>query len=129
MISRESAEHYNWGDGCDGWHLVKQERLSVIAERMPPRTSEVRHRHAQARQFFFVLAGTATLEIAGQVHVLAPQTGAEVAPGLAHRMANDSDSPLEFLVISQPPTTGDRVVVSEESAATQQKEAKSDGAT
>ncbi len=22
-VSRENAEHYRWGDDCDGWHLVK----------------------------------------------------------------------------------------------------------
>lgn len=23
MISKETAEHYVWGEICDGWHLVK----------------------------------------------------------------------------------------------------------
>ena len=36
MIDRGTAEHYTWGDGCDGWHLVKGADLSVIQERMPP---------------------------------------------------------------------------------------------
>src|SRR5579859_4281362 len=109
MISRETAEHYIWGDGCDGWYLVKTPHLSVIHERMPPGTSEVRHTHQRAHQFFFALVGTATLEIAGERHVLAPQTGAEVPPGTPHQMRNVSGEPIEFLVISQPPTTGDRV--------------------
>jgi hypothetical protein len=25
LVSRENAEHYRWGDDCDGWHLVKSE--------------------------------------------------------------------------------------------------------
>ena len=57
MIDKESAPHYGWGEGCDGWHLVRTPELSVIQERMPPGTSEVRHRHGRARQFFFVLSG------------------------------------------------------------------------
>jgi mannose-6-phosphate isomerase-like protein (cupin superfamily) len=113
LISRETAEHYTWGGVCDGWHLVKQARLSVIHERMPPGTREVRHRHEHARQFFFVLVGTATLELAGVRQVLAPHTGAEVAPGIPHQLWNLSDAPVEFLVISQPPTTGDRVAAEE----------------
>jgi mannose-6-phosphate isomerase-like protein (cupin superfamily) len=108
IISRETAEHYTWGDGCDGWHLVKTPELSVILERMPPGTSEVRHWHLRARQFFFALTGTSTLEIAGARHTLAPGTGAEVPPGAPHQLLNLSADPIEFLVISQPPTIGDR---------------------
>ncbi|GLI08987.1 hypothetical protein YDYSG_50190 [Paenibacillus tyrfis] len=51
-ISKANAPHYNWGDQCDGWHLVRQPELSVIHERMPPHTAEVRHYHKQARQLF-----------------------------------------------------------------------------
>jgi mannose-6-phosphate isomerase-like protein (cupin superfamily) len=108
MISRETAEHYTWGDGCDGWHLMKTPELSVIHERMPPGTSEVRHWHLRARQFFFALVGTSTLEIAGARYVLTPGTGAEVSPGAPHQLLNLSADPIEFLVISQPPTIGDR---------------------
>ena len=55
-ISRETAELYTWGNGCDGWHLVKDPSLSVIEERMPPGTSEVRHYHQRAQQSLFCLA-------------------------------------------------------------------------
>jgi mannose-6-phosphate isomerase-like protein (cupin superfamily) len=111
MISKATAEHYTWGGGCDGWHLVKTPELSVIHERMPPGSAEVRHAHHAARQFFFALEGTATLEIAGRIVVLHPQQGLEVPPGVPHQMRNESDGPIEFLVISQPPSHGDRVLV------------------
>ena len=65
MISKDSVEHYTWGDGCDGWRLVDRAELSVIHERMPPGSSEARHYHERARQLFFVLSGTATLEVDG----------------------------------------------------------------
>jgi len=32
LVSREIAEHYRWGNDCDGWHLVKDGSLSVIEE-------------------------------------------------------------------------------------------------
>ena len=47
FISTSNAEHYRWGDACDGWHLLAGEALSVIEERMPPGTAELRHRHAK----------------------------------------------------------------------------------
>lgn len=103
-----SAEHYSWGAQCDGWHLVRAEGLSVIQERMPPGTTEERHRHARARQFFYVLAGRLTLEVEGTRHVLDAGTGLEIVPGDAHQALNESDLQVEFLVISQPKSHGDR---------------------
>lgn len=110
MISKDTAPHYLWGGNCDGWHLVRNEALSVIQERVPPGGAEVRHFHEHARQFFFVLRGSATLEVGGTVHVLTTQQGVEIEPGVAHRLSNDSIEELEFLVVSQPPSHGDRVL-------------------
>jgi len=109
-ISRENAEHYVWGEGCDGWHLVKSDELSLIEERMPPGTAEARHWHRQAQQFFYVLAGRATMEIGGEVVALGAGEGVHIAAGVAHQMKNDSEEDVRFLVISQPRAHGDRVV-------------------
>ena len=109
MINKTNAEHYTWGAGCDGWHLVRSEALSVIQERMPPGTAEVRHSHARARQFFLVLGGTLTIEVDGVREGLAAGEGLEVAPGVVHRVANESDRDAEFVVVSQPPSHGDRI--------------------
>jgi mannose-6-phosphate isomerase-like protein (cupin superfamily) len=113
MISKDNAEHYLWGSGCDGWHLVKHSNLSIIHEHMPPGTAEVRHYHQAAWQFFFVLVGTATLEIAGKREVLQAQQGVEVPAGMVHQMCNESETEIEFIVISQPPSHGDRVLAEE----------------
>jgi len=43
IISTENAEHFIWGNACDGWHLLRSDSLSVIQERMPPETSEQLH--------------------------------------------------------------------------------------
>ena len=108
-VSPETAEHYVWGDGCDGWHLVRSPGLSVIQERMPPGTVEQRHRHAASRQFFRVLEGALTMEVEGAVHVLAAGAGLEIAPGEAHQARNESAGDVHFLVVSQPPSHGDRI--------------------
>ena len=109
MIGRETAEHYRWGEGCDGWHLVKRADLSVIQERMLPSTAEVRHYHRASRQFFYVLQGALTLELDGRREVLTACHGVEVPPGAPHQARNDSDADVEFLVVSMPPSHGDRV--------------------
>ncbi|GGY47512.1 hypothetical protein GCM10011297_20390 [Bacterioplanes sanyensis] len=113
MICRKTAEHYHWGDGCDGWHLVKSPNLSVIQERLPAGKAEVRHYHQKAEQFFFVLEGEATLEVNGEAITLTPQQGVHVPAGVAHQMKNLSQEDVVFLVTSTPPSHGDRVVADE----------------
>jgi quercetin dioxygenase-like cupin family protein len=108
-VSRSTADHYVWGGTSDGWHLVRAAALSVIEERMPPGAAEVRHRHAHARQFFYVLAGTLTMEVEGTRHRLEARTGLELPPGTAHQAINESDADVAFLVVSTPPSHGDRI--------------------
>ena len=108
-ISKQCAEHYIWGDQCDGWHLVKNNDLSIIHERMPAKTAEVNHYHHHAQQFFFVLSGTATIDIDGKCIVLQKNEGIKVPPLKPHQMRNDSEEDVEFLVISQPNSRGDRL--------------------
>ena len=110
-VSTKSAEHYQWGDACDGWHLLKGDDLGVIEECMPPGTAEQRHRHARSRQFFYVLEGEATLDLEGEVHRLRRGEGLHVSPGAAHQVRNDSDADVRFLVVSAPTSHGDRILV------------------
>lgn len=108
VTSVENAEHYIWGDNCDGWHLVKSEKLSVIKERMPSGCSEVRHLHKVAEQFFFVLDGIATIETDTNIFHLHPKQGLHIPPNTFHQVRNEQDNDLLFTVTSTPPTKGDR---------------------
>jgi len=111
MIDKNTTEHYTWGQHCDGWHLIKSDTLSVIQESMPPHTSEIRHLHKHALQFFFVLTGQATIEYNGKVHILNTHQGLEVKPGVVHQVFNKSEQVLHFIVVSSPPSHGDRIQV------------------
>jgi mannose-6-phosphate isomerase-like protein (cupin superfamily) len=110
-ISTLHAEHYTWGDGCDGWHLVNQDNLSVIQERVPAGKSEQLHYHVKARQFFFVLQGAATLKVDGRPYTLHEREGLEVSPTIPHLLRNNGTADLVFLVISSPRSHGDRANV------------------
>jgi mannose-6-phosphate isomerase-like protein (cupin superfamily) len=114
IISTKTAEHYKWGGpqktDCDGWHLIKTLELSVIEELMPPGTSEIRHYHVHARQFFYVLEGELTLEVERHDFLLRPGEALEISPGQQHQAFNRSATPARFLVTSQPSSHGDRVV-------------------
>lgn len=107
-INRQTAPHYTWAGSCDGWRLMDMPGLSVIEERMPPGTQEVRHLHRMARQLFYVLEGELSMLVGDRMHRLGPSDAMPVAPSQAHQARNDSDSDVRFLVISAPSTTADR---------------------
>jgi mannose-6-phosphate isomerase-like protein (cupin superfamily) len=111
VINKANAEHYVWGEVCEGWRLIAREDLSVIEERIPPGRGEVRHYHERARQLFFVLDGALTIEIDGGVHHVAARDSLEVPPGCRHRVWNSGAADATFLVVSAPTTQGDRVNV------------------
>jgi quercetin dioxygenase-like cupin family protein len=104
-----NAEHYLWGQACDGWHLLATDDLSVIEERMPPGSFEQRHFHTRSRQFFYVLDGEATLELDGITHRLQRGDGLHIPPEIAHQVRNDGPADVRFIVISAPKAQGDRV--------------------
>ena len=109
VISIDNASHYRWGENCDAWHLLQSAGLSVIQERVPAGAAETRHYHQAAEQFFFVLSGIARLEVDGQIHDLHSQQGLQVIPGVSHRLSNPGDVDCHFIVVSSPPSHGDRV--------------------
>ena len=110
-ISIENAEHYVWGEICDGWHLLKREDISVIQERVPPGGAEVMHYHNLARQFFYVLDGQGTMAFEDHEVTLNKGHGLEIHPLVKHQFKNKSNADVHFLVISIPTTKGDRINV------------------
>lgn len=108
-VRRESADHYAWGQDCSGWHLTRAHHVSVIEERMPPGAAEARHAHRVATQFFYVLQGRLTVEVGVQPFVIGAREGIEVPAGHPHEVRNEGAEAAEFLVISHPPSHGDRV--------------------
>lgn len=108
-ISIENAEHYIWGANCDGWHLLKRDDLSVIQEHVPPGAAEIIHYHERARQFFYILAGEATMGFEDHEVVLQKGQGLEIPPMIKHQFKNNSSNEVHFLVISAPSTRLDRI--------------------
>jgi mannose-6-phosphate isomerase-like protein (cupin superfamily)/predicted GNAT family acetyltransferase len=104
-----NAPHYQWGNGCDGWHLLQSDSLSVIQEQMPPGSAEQMHYHNKAQQLFYILSGTATFYIDGvQVNAVAGQS-VHVPAKTLHSITNHGEQAFCFLVVSQPKSHGDRI--------------------
>jgi mannose-6-phosphate isomerase-like protein (cupin superfamily) len=111
LVSRDNAEHYRWGVDCDGWHLVRDKNLGVIEEYMPPGSAEIRHYHERAQQFFYILEGEVLMEVNGENVLIPSGHGIRILPGTRHQVRNPTSGTVRFLVISQPPSRGDRIEV------------------
>jgi mannose-6-phosphate isomerase-like protein (cupin superfamily) len=109
VVSIQNAEHYTWGAKCDRWFLLKEENMHVIQERMPAGTAEKSHYHKRSRQFFYVLRGELTIEVAREALRMREGEGLEIAPGAVHQARNNSNKDAEFFVVSCPPIHDDRM--------------------
>lgn len=112
VSTKQPLQHYQWGDGCDGWNFVDEPGLSVKQERMPAGTSEAMHYHRNAQQFFFILEGVAHFEVEGETIEVKEQQGLHIPAGKKHRISNRTGNDLSFILSSQPSTAGDRINIS-----------------
>jgi len=111
LRNRHNAEHYNWGEVCDGWRLLATEDLAVTEERIPPGRGEVRHYHRRARQLFYVIDGQLDIELESTRFRLGIGDALEIPAMSQHKVWNETNGDVSFLVISSPTTRGDRVDV------------------
>ena len=114
ITSTQNAEHYTWGNNCDGWVFVDSNELSVKLELMPAQTAESLHYHKKAQQFFFILKGIATFEVDDKHFSVKENEGFHIAAKKKHRIINNSDSDIEFILSSQPSTNNDRFNLDDE---------------
>ncbi|OLT59250.1 cupin domain-containing protein [Moorena bouillonii] len=101
-INTATAENFQWGTGCQGWHLLANDNLTVAQEIMPPNSRGVEHYHEVAQQFFFILEGEASIVIENTTHVLNSGDGILISPGALHQIRNESSNDLHFIAISSP---------------------------
>lgn len=111
IMDQRNAIHYQWGYQCDGWHYLQNDELSIIKERMPAGTREVKHYHKKSTQFFYILSGKAYFEIEAEIFTLEAHQGIEIKAGSIHHIRNQGPGDLEFLVISHPKSHGDRIII------------------
>jgi mannose-6-phosphate isomerase-like protein (cupin superfamily) len=105
----QSLKHYQWGSDCDGWNLVDEDSLSVKQELMPAGAKEEKHYHQSAQQFFYILRGKATFEIEDSTIEINKGEGLQIEAGKKHRILNEGNEDLEFILCSQPSTKSDRI--------------------
>ncbi len=109
ISAKKNAEHYLWGQNCDGWRLLDSPGLSVIEEQMPANTSEVLHYHHQTQQVFYILSGMATFQLDGEIMQVTANESIHVPCKMLHKISNEQTASLHFLLVSEPTSHADRI--------------------
>ena len=66
------------------------------------------HFHRESKQFFYVLRGVLTMRSGSKSVAIPTGQAVVVEPPTPHQASNESGEPVDFLVISSPPSQGDR---------------------
>lgn len=74
---------------------------SLAEARVPAGTATERHYHRVSEEFYFLLAGTGTMEIDGDSREVGPGDAILIPPGAWHQITARTD--LEFLCCCAPP--------------------------
>jgi len=110
---QDPLRQYNWGDRCTGWELADEDALSFKQESMPPGTAEQMHYHERALQVFHIIEATATFETPEGTVIVNAGESLTIPPGTRHRICNQGNVGLEFILASAPSTKQDRINISE----------------
>mgnify|MGYP003337109603 CR=1 FL=1 len=109
VISKNNALVRHWGKASLAYQLCSVKNLSVKHEVMAPFDSEVMHYHVHTVQCFFILKGSAQIMLDDITYTLNANDSITVMTNVKHCIKNCSDSQIEFLVISQPEISTDRI--------------------
>jgi mannose-6-phosphate isomerase-like protein (cupin superfamily) len=77
------------------------EKQSLAEATMAPGQSTERHYHKLCEEFYFLLEGTAQMEIGGETRDVGPGDAILIPPGARHQITAKSD--LRFLCCCAPP--------------------------
>lgn len=77
------------------------ENQSLAEARVPAGGATQRHYHRVSEEFYFVLAGTGTMEIDGETRAVGPGDAVLIPPGAWHQITATTD--LTFLCCCAPP--------------------------
>lgn len=94
-------------DGSEIRELLNERNSGIRAQslaeaRLPPGGRTMRHYHPRAEEIYYVLAGTARMEIAGEVREIVPGDAVAIPPGQPHQIMNTGDVVLQFLCCCAP---------------------------
>lgn len=86
----------------------QQHSLAQIV--IPPGKASRKHYHPVAEESYYILSGTAQLEIDGETATLGPGDSVVLLPNQVHQISNAAEDDLVLLAVCVPPWTPDNSV-------------------
>lgn len=77
---------------------------------IPPGKASRKHYHPEAEESYYILSGTAQMELDGDRATLNPGDSIVILPGQVHQISNNGMEDLTLLAICVPPWTPDNSV-------------------
>jgi mannose-6-phosphate isomerase-like protein (cupin superfamily) len=78
------------------------EILGARLWRLPPKSANTLHKHAQSEEFYFVLEGVGRMRVGEETLTIPRHGGVLVGPKVLRQIFNDSDSEVLWLIIGAP---------------------------
>ena len=75
---------------------------SLAEARLPAGASTTRHYHPRTEEIYYILAGTARMEIGADAHTVGPGDAIAIPPGAVHQIHNNGAVELKFLCCCAP---------------------------
>jgi len=82
---------------------------------IPPGKASLKHYHPVAEESYYILSGTARMELDGEIAVLGPGDSVIILPHQIHQIANAGEGDLTLLAICVPAWTPDNSVFLDDS--------------
>lgn len=107
MIKTNEAQHqYRFGDNGPKY-LVRGPVCDMGVVVLQPGQSFPNHRHIEACEIFYTLAGEVTLYLNGEPHTLVTGDVLHCDPGEAHFLVNNGEMPWKGVFVKSPHIPGD----------------------
>jgi mannose-6-phosphate isomerase-like protein (cupin superfamily) len=101
------AEPFVTADGSLIRELLRGVNQSLAEATLAPTQSTQRHYHAASEELYYVLEGSAELEVGGELRRVGTGDGVLIPPGAWHQIRNDGAGNLRFLCCCAPPYSHD----------------------
>jgi mannose-6-phosphate isomerase-like protein (cupin superfamily) len=75
---------------------------SLAEARLPPGAATTPHFHRQTEEIYYILAGTARMQIGDEVRSVGPGDAIAIPPGRVHQITNTGEGMLKFMCCCAP---------------------------
>ena len=98
IVSEKNSKRYEFGKDCEGYFLLESPGFNIKFEKIPAGSTTSWHYHRGMTQFFYVRAGTLSMETADKKFILNAGEGIELKGHVKHRVHNDHEQLVEYIV-------------------------------